>query len=85
MLVAVFIHLQILLELREVPLKLLDPLPIFKLLGHELFGKLLHVGCLHLLVDEGKVLLVEFEVSLRKFHKEEVVIVDKGGQSGLSI
>lgn len=53
MLIAVFINLQVLLKLSEVALKLLDPLPILQLLGHKLLGELLHIGCLHLLVDEG--------------------------------
>lgn len=85
MLVAVFIYLQILLKLAEVGLKLFDPLPILQLLGHELLGELLHIGCFHLLTDEGKVLLVELEVGVHELHEEEVVVVDKGGQSCLGI
>lgn len=86
MLVAIFVHLQILPELGKVSLKILDLLSILELLSHELFGELLHIGCLHhLLIDKSEVLLVEFEVRLQKFHEEEDVVVDEGGQSGLSI
>ncbi len=78
MFVVSFVHLQVLFELSEEGLKLLYFLPIVEFLSHELLGELLNIWRLHLLINEGKILLVEFKVALDKFHKEEVVVIDKG-------
>ena len=83
MLVAVLVRLQVVLELREVALEFLDPLPVLQLLGHQLLSELLHVWRFHLLVDESQVLLVELEVGLHELHEEEVVVVDEGAQPSL--
>lgn len=53
-------------------------MPIVEFLSHELLGELLNIWRLHLLINEGKILLVEFKVALDKLHKEEVIVIDKG-------
>jgi hypothetical protein len=85
MLIVVVINLQVFFELAKIALKLFNLLPIFEFLGLELHEEGLYVLSFSFLIDVGDVLVIEFEVSLYKLHEKQVVIADKGGQSGLGV
>lgn len=85
MLIVVLINLQVFFELSKITLKLFNLLPIFEFLGLELHEEGLYVLSFSFLIDVGDVLIIEFEVSLNKLHEKQVIIADKGCQSGLGV
>ena len=66
-------------------LKFLDSFPILYRLGCDLFELDVKIVLFEHLAVERYALFIEFKVALDELKKEEIVVTDKGGQSGLGL
>ena len=85
MLIVGLIYLDIVLEVGDDSLKLFDFLSVLQFLVGDVLGEGLHVVGLQFLVKKGEILFIKFKVGLDKFHKKQIVIINKGGESLLGI